>query len=84
MSEGLRTNGHFKNVADYICGSSPERLGKPRVLEGAPILDENELRCVLSELRKILQDALEILAPESSKPVFEKNGEKQCQAPSSK
>ena len=84
MSKSLRTNGHLKNVADYICGSSPERLGKPRVLEGAPTSGENELRCVLDELKKILQDALDLLAPEGQEPVFEKNGEKQCQAPSTK
>jgi phosphotransacetylase len=50
-----------------------------------------EIKEILAELRSILENALEILDPEITKqnskyhqPVFKKNGEKLCQAPSTK
>ena len=49
-----------------------------------------EVKEILAELKKILQDALDLLDPEITKqnskyqPVFERKSEKQCQAPSTK
>ena len=66
MSKVLRTNGHL-NVADHVCGSNPERLGKTPIVGGTSALSEIELKGFLVELRSILEDALELLEPESAK-----------------
>jgi hypothetical protein len=66
VSKVLRTNGHL-SVADYVCGSNPERLGKTQIVGSTSALSEIELKGILAELRIILESALEILEPEGTK-----------------